>query len=331
MVVRSAGDQLHAPVQQALGQGLGVLHHLLPIGFELRLQRLAQAHGLGGDNVHQRAALGAGEDGLVNSLGVLLLAEDHAAPGASQGLVGGSGNHVGVGHRVLMDPRRHQPGDVGHIHHELSPAGAGDLPELSEVDSPGIGAGPGHNELGLHFQGLGHQFVIVNAAGIRVHAVGHKVVQRTGHVHRGAVGQVAALRQVHAQHRVPGLEQGEVHRQVGLGAGVRLHIGVLGAEQLAGPVPGNVLYNIHALAAAVVPFAGVALGVLVGEHRAHGGHHRRGDDVLRGNQLQVPPLAGKLLLHGLAHFRVLACDKADGIHQIVEHGRSTSFLWVLLG
>ena len=82
-------------------------------------KRLAQAHGLGGDDVHQRAALGAGENGLVDGLGVLLLAEDQAAPGAAEGLVGSGGDHVGVGHGVLVEPGSHQAGDVGHIHHEL--------------------------------------------------------------------------------------------------------------------------------------------------------------------------------------------------------------------
>ena len=61
---------------------------------------------------------------------------------------------------------------------------------------------------------------------------------------------MAALGQVHAQHRVAGLEQGEVHRQVGLGAGVGLDVGVLRPKELAGAVPGDVLHNVHALAAA---------------------------------------------------------------------------------
>ena len=46
-----------------------------------------------------------------------------------------------------------------------------------------------------------------------------------------AVRQVAAVREVHAEHRVARLEQREVDRHVGLRARVRLHVGVLGAEQ----------------------------------------------------------------------------------------------------
>ena len=99
--------------------------------------------------MHQRTALGAGEDRFVDGFGVLLLAEDQPAPGAPQSLVGGGGHHVGVGDGILMAARRHQPRDMGHIHHELCPAGVGDLPEFLKVNGPGVGAGPGYDQLGL--------------------------------------------------------------------------------------------------------------------------------------------------------------------------------------
>ena len=57
----------------------------------------------------------------------------------------------------------------------------------------------------------------------------------------------------------PGLQQRKINGQVGLRAGVRLHVGVLGAEQLARAVAGNVLHHVHALASAVVAVAGIAL------------------------------------------------------------------------
>ena len=57
----------------------------------------------------------------------------------------------------------------------------------------------------------------------------------------------------------PAFEQGKINGQIGLRARMRLHIGVLGAEQLARAVAGNVLHHVHALAAAVVALAGIAL------------------------------------------------------------------------
>ncbi len=51
-----------------------------------------------------------------------------------------------------------------------------------------------------------------------------------------AVGEVAAVVEAHAEHGVAGLEQGEVDADVGVGTRVRLHVGVLGAEQALHPV-----------------------------------------------------------------------------------------------
>ena len=74
MIIRTAGNQLLAPLQKALGQSLAVLHYLLPISLKLRLQGFSQTNRLSGDDMHQRTALSAGENGLVNLLGEFLLA-----------------------------------------------------------------------------------------------------------------------------------------------------------------------------------------------------------------------------------------------------------------
>ena len=55
--------------------------------------------------------------------------------------------------------------------------------------------------------------------------------------------------------RVAGLEQRHVDGVVGLGAGVRLDVGVLGAEQLLGAVDRQLLGDVDLLAAAVVAAA----------------------------------------------------------------------------
>ena len=81
-----------------------------------------------------------------------------------------------------------------------------------------------------------------------------------------AVRQVAAVGQVHRQHFVPRLKEGEIHRHVRPAARVGLHIGMLGPEQLLRPVDGQLLDHIHELAAAVPALLWVALGVFIREH-----------------------------------------------------------------
>ena len=69
VVVGAAGHQLDTASLQFSGHGLCVLHDLAGVVLELGLECLAKADGLGRDDVLQRAALGAGEDGGVDALG----------------------------------------------------------------------------------------------------------------------------------------------------------------------------------------------------------------------------------------------------------------------
>ena len=112
------------------------------------------------------------------------------------------------------------------------------------------------------------------------------------------------MRQVHGQHLVARLEEGEIDRHVRAAAGVRLHIGMLGAEQLLGPVNGQLLDHIHVLAAAVPALLRIALGVLVGQHRALRLHDGGAGEILAGDQLDILLLAQALALDGRRNFRI---------------------------
>src|SRR5690606_29993407 len=91
VVVGTAGNDVVAARHDHLGHGPGVGDDLPGVVLELRLQRLLEGHRLGGDDVHQRAALRARE---YQALQFLLdlgigLGQDQAAAGAAQRLVGG--------------------------------------------------------------------------------------------------------------------------------------------------------------------------------------------------------------------------------------------------
>ncbi len=131
-----------------------------------------------------------------------------------------------------------------------------------------------------------------------VDAVLDGVVQLAGGGHGGAVGQVAAVSQAHAEDGVTGFDQRQVHGRVGLGTGVRLDVGVIGAEQLLGAIDGQLLDHVDVFATAVVALVGIAFGVLVCEHRTLGFHDRRAGVVFRSDQLDVIFLTLGFLLHG---------------------------------
>ena len=149
--------------------------------------------------------------------------------------------------------------------------------------------------LGLCCVGQPVELVVVDPLVVLPHAVGDDRVELAREVERVAVRQVAAVREVHAEHRVARLEQRHVHRHVRLRARVRLHVGVLGAEQRLGARDGGALDDVDELAAAVVAPARIAFGVLVGQHRAGRLEHGAADEVFRGDQLEavVLPLASR--------------------------------------
>ena len=122
----------------------------------------------------------------------------------------------------------------------------------------------------------------------------HRLPDAAAVVDRRAMRQVPAMRQRHAHELAARRQQHHERREVGLGARVRLHVGVLGAEELLQPVDGQLLDLVHHLAAAVVPLARVPLGVLVGERRAHRVDHRAAREVLARDQLEAVLLPAQL-------------------------------------
>ena len=293
MALGAARDDAQAAPHQGLGHGGGVLDHLLLVDLELGRQGLFECHRLGADHVHQRAALDAGEDGAVDLLGDRVLHQDQAATRTAQGLVRGRCDDVGIRHWVGVDARGDQAGIVRHVDHEIRPDGLGHLGETLEIDLQRVGRSAGDDQFRLVLMGQPFHRVVVDGL-VGVQPVAHHLEPLARHVEWHAVGQVAAFGQAHAHDGVAGLQQREEHRLVGLRARIGLYVGILGAEQGLEPVDRQLLDDINVLAATVIAFAGIALGVLVGQLRALGLHHRWRGVVLAGDQLDVLFLAGVL-------------------------------------
>ena len=136
--------------------------------------------------------------------------------------------------------------------------------------------------------------------------------------------QVAAVVEPHGEDRLPRLEQCVVGREVGIGPGVRLHVGVLGPEQRSGPVTGQVLHLVDDPVAAVVAAARVALGVLVRQHRAGRREHGRRREVLRGDQLQGRLLPIELLAQKVRHLGVGGQRGLVAAHEIPSKERRST-------
>ena len=103
-----------------------------------------------------------------------------------------------------MKSRRHQAGNMSHVHHQIGAHLVGDLPEFLKVDDPGVSAGSGYNHFRLSLQGDAAHLLIVDNA-VVINPVGHDLKICSGDIGGASVGQMSAVGQVHAHHRVPGL------------------------------------------------------------------------------------------------------------------------------
>ena len=97
---------------------------------------------------------------------------------------------------------------------------------------------------------------------------------------------------------------------------MRLHVGIIRAEQGLGALDGQHLGLIDIFTAAIIALAGVTLGVFVGQHRALGLQHSRAGVVLRGNQFDMVLLPALFFPDGRGY---LVVEPLDG-HAVVEHG-----------
>ncbi len=211
---------------------------------------------------------------------------------------------MGVRQRARMQSRGDQAGEMRHVDHEIGADAVGDLAEAREVDDARIGRAAGDDHRGLVLLGEPLDLVVVDAVIVGAHAVLHGVEPFAGEVGRRAVGEMAAGGEAKPHDGVAGLQQRQHHGLVRLAARMRLHIGEVAIEQALGAVDGELLDDVDILAAAVIAPAGIAFGIFVGEQRAGSIEHGLGDDVLRGDQLDLVLLALGLVLDRAVDLRV---------------------------
>ncbi|MPN15215.1 hypothetical protein SDC9_162544 [bioreactor metagenome] len=203
-----------------------------------------------------------------------------------------------------MESRGDQTGDMGHIHEEIGARLMRDFAEGLKIDDARIGGSARQDHFRLMLFGQIPNLIIVDTVGDRVHSVGHDIVVETGEIHRAAVGQVAAVGEIHAENGISQVAQCLIDRIVCLRAAVGLNVDMVGAEDLFGAVSRDVLHHVHALAAAVVPFSGVTFGVFIGQNGGSCGHNGLAHKIFRCDQFNVSPLPVVLRSDSLPYLRI---------------------------
>ena len=85
---------------------------------------------------------------------------------------------------------------------------------------------------------------------------------------------------------------------------MRLHVGILGIEELADALNGECFHLVDHLTAAIVALAGISFGVFICEIRAHGLHHFIADEILGGNQLHAFQLTLMFFLNQVENYLI---------------------------
>src|SRR5205823_7357140 len=118
-----------------------------------------------------------------------------------------------------------------------------------------------------------------------------------------------------------GTQQREVRGHVRLRSGMRLDVGVLGAEQGLRAVDGELLDLVDHLASAIVALPRQSLGVLVGQRGPRRLEHRLGDEVLAGDELEPVGLPRRFFPDELRDFWI------DGRQRLLERIHLVSIPW----
>ena len=207
---------LAQPVSGAELERRSIENCLVLVGLELGFQCFAEAYGLCSDDMHQRAALSAGEHGAVYLLFKLLLAEDERAARPAQGLMRSRRDDVGIGNRTRMLPCCDKSGDVRHVDHKIRPDRVRDLAHALKIYEPRVCARTRYNELRTALLGALLHLIVIDRLRLWINAIEAGVEVLTGNGRLGAVGQVTAVAQIHAEDGITRLEESEIHRNIRL-------------------------------------------------------------------------------------------------------------------
>ena len=134
-----------------------------------------------------------------------------------------------VRQRIRIHAGCDEAGDMRHVDEEDCANRIGDLAHARPVHDLRIGAEAADQHLRLMLGRQALHLVVINHAG-GIHAVLHGVEKLAADIDLGAVGEMAAMRQRHPEDGVARLQQRKVDGLVGLRAGMRLDIRVVGAE-----------------------------------------------------------------------------------------------------
>ena len=112
------------------------------------------------------------------------------------------------GNRIRVQTRGHQARDVRHVDEQIGADRIGDLAEFLEVEITRVGGEARDDHLRFLGERLRGERVVVDLAVVGTDAVLHGAEKLAGEVDLGAMREMAAVIEAHAENRVAGVDQG---------------------------------------------------------------------------------------------------------------------------
>ncbi len=176
---------------------------------------------------------------------------------------------------------------MSHVHKEDGTDFIGKTTHAGIIPFARISTRTTDNQTGTLATGHFLHLLVVYEAGLGIDIILESLEHETREVDGTAVAQVTAVAQIETEKFVTGLQTCHEHGHVGLCSRVGLNVGPLCAKHLLEAVDSDKLCFVHHFTSAVITVAGIALGILVGEARAHGLHHLVTDEIFRGNKFDA--------------------------------------------
>ena len=125
---------------------------------------------------------------------------------------------VRMTNRRRMLACRYQAGNMSHIHHEQRIYAVRNGRHPFKVNDARIGAGAGDYHLGAVLFGQFFQFIIINTVRLSVNTIRNYIKIHARQIYRTAMGQMAAMRQIHAQKGIAMFKQSKIDSRIRLGS-----------------------------------------------------------------------------------------------------------------
>src|SRR5260221_7480229 len=134
---------------------------------------------------------------------------------------------------------------MGNISEQNCSRCIGSLTKLFIIPVAAIGGSTADDHFWFFSLSDFNNFIKINQPGFFFYTVENRMVKFSREIHRRSVGEVTSVGKVKSENLVAWFETGENNGRVGLGAGMRLHVGPTGIEQFFGAVYGDLFNFIH--------------------------------------------------------------------------------------